>query len=892
VRRRSPHRAPHLRYGAAFLLTALAAASAAAAPAAKLTVVPWNEASVPFWFDAADSLARRAWPLDTPTDSLRTLSANWTTAEPEVDGSLDEWRLVRWNDLAGTASMVRGRYNGPDDFGLRFALQWTPNGLYFGARLRDDSTAVDPAPVHTMASITLALASQSPLVERYWMGGSRRFRVRTDGTVDGWTDLRNKRPEPFDAAVLVSARTHLETATAASTSHTIELFVPWSALYPALPGEPIGLLANVLVDDVDGDSDKLAAWSVIPGRSASRPAWAPLDFGAGPAPGTLLASLASFYPELACEWVVVPWRSTVLPAGTIEVSARGAWDLRPTRARFDGRGPAFFRVMPLPAADGVWPAARSATVIWRLPDNSQVRHWEVTLPVENAALAMARPRLPAVISAEFGNAADDAVRFDLAQRQRDAMGEWTARRHHATGILVWRNTMWARIDRSLAGAVPMKALREHQLPRDLVLQRGFRSALDGSVQPYALYVPPAAASSGDAAATPLPLLVVLHDIDTDEMATIESTSLVAQCRRRGWALLAPHGRGNAGYLGGGERDVLEAIADVRALLPVDGRRIYLTGLGMGGTGTWLLALRNPQLFAAACIVSGYGDLEQSGIFQLLRYQPAEHGWFDDHNPVRLLRPDPTTAFRIVHGEHDAVISPVHPRVMHARLEELGVAHAYRLDPRGDHGPRFFDDDLQASLDFLAAHARAADGVADAARMTVAGAPIADVFGRGPFAIVYGTGAAAPSGDAALQAAGTDRSVATHLADAWRARANGTAVVLPDTAVTAALRAGTNLVLVGTLATNAVLAQLGESSPVRWDQDTFTVGDKAYPASKYGIAFATLDPAHRDRTWVVVAGMQGQLDLLPNTLFGLGAGYAIVHPTRGLVEVGNFTPESK
>jgi S-formylglutathione hydrolase FrmB len=705
----SPRAVP--RHGAAFLLTALAAASAAAAPAAKLTVVPWNEASLPFWFDAADSLARRAWPLDTPTDSLRTLSASWTAPAPDVDGQLGEWRLVRWNDLAGAASLVRGRNNGPDDFGLHFALQWSAEGLWFGARLRDDSTAVDPAPLHAMAKVTLAIASRSPLVERYWLGGSRRFRVRTDGTVDAWTDLRNKRAEPFDATALgVRARTHLETATAAGASHTLELFVPWSALYPALPGEPIGLLANVLVDDVDGDTDKLAAWSVFPGRSAPRPGWTPLDFGAGPAPGTLLASLASFYPELACEWVVVPWRSAGLPAGTVEVSATGAWDLGATRARVDGRGPAFFRLTPLPSADGVWPGARTATVIWRLPDNARERRWQVTLPVENAALQMARPPLPAVMSAEFGNAADDAARFDLAQRQRDAMGEWSARRHHATGILAWRNAMWARIDQSLAAAVPKKALREHQLPRDLVLQRGFRSALDGSVQPYALYVPPAAAGPGDAAASPLPLLVVLHDIDTDEMATLESTSLVAQCRRRGWALLAPHGRGNAGYLGAGERDVLEAIASVRASLPVDGRRIYLTGLGMGGTGTWLLALRNPQLFAAACIVSGYGDLEQSGIFQLLRYQPAEHGWFDDHNPVRLLRPDPATAFRIVHGEHDAVISPVHPRIMHARLEELGVAHAYRLDPRGDHGPRFFDDDLQASLDFLAAHARPADGV--------------------------------------------------------------------------------------------------------------------------------------------------------------------------------------
>lgn len=41
-------------------------------------------------------------------------------------------------------------------------------------------------------------------------------------------------------------------------------------------------------------------------------------------------------------------------------------------------------------------------------------------------------------------------------------------------------------------------------------------------------------------------------------------------------------------------------------LPVDSSRIYLTGLSMGGTGTWLWALSNPERFAAIAPVCGCG----------------------------------------------------------------------------------------------------------------------------------------------------------------------------------------------------------------------------------------------------------------------------------------------
>ncbi len=45
--------------------------------------------------------------------------------------------------------------------------------------------------------------------------------------------------------------------------------------------------------------------------------------------------------------------------------------------------------------------------------------------------------------------------------------------------------------------------------------------------------------------------------------------------------------------------------------PIDKRRVYLTGLSMGGYGAWELAMRRPELFAALAPVCGGGDETQA-----------------------------------------------------------------------------------------------------------------------------------------------------------------------------------------------------------------------------------------------------------------------------------------
>jgi predicted peptidase len=55
------------------------------------------------------------------------------------------------------------------------------------------------------------------------------------------------------------------------------------------------------------------------------------------------------------------------------------------------------------------------------------------------------------------------------------------------------------------------------------------------------------------------------------------------------------------------RLVLELVEKLCDELPIDRKRIYLTGLSMGGYATWDLLCRRPDLFAAGLPVCGGGD---------------------------------------------------------------------------------------------------------------------------------------------------------------------------------------------------------------------------------------------------------------------------------------------
>ncbi|MFN9264020.1 MAG: hypothetical protein ACK6DY_11065 [Acidobacteriota bacterium] len=136
--------------------------------------------------------------------------------------------------------------------------------------------------------------------------------------------------------------------------------------------------------------------------------------------------------------------------------------------------------------------------------------------------------------------------------------------------------------------------------------RGYRSALDGSVQPYRVTVP----EEYDGM-RPLPLDVIAHGryVSRYEVDFIHAFAGRGADRPHlpGTIQIELHGRGNNAYHWPGEADVFEAMAAAAQAYKVDRTRVALRGFSMGGAGVWHLALHHPGEWAS--VEAGAGDNE-------------------------------------------------------------------------------------------------------------------------------------------------------------------------------------------------------------------------------------------------------------------------------------------
>ncbi len=149
--------------------------------------------------------------------------------------------------------------------------------------------------------------------------------------------------------------------------------------------------------------------------------------------------------------------------------------------------------------------------------------------------------------------------------------------------------------------------------------RGYRSKVDGSVQPYGLIVP----NSYDGS-KPVRLDVVLHGrgnelTEVSFIAAHESDKPVAQ----DYITLEVYGRGNNAYRWAGETDVFEAIDSVKARYKIDEQKIVLRGFSMGGAGAWHLGLHFPDKWAAVEAGAGFTETKKyAKLGPLVGYQEA------------------------------------------------------------------------------------------------------------------------------------------------------------------------------------------------------------------------------------------------------------------------------
>jgi len=140
-----------------------------------------------------------------------------------------------------------------------------------------------------------------------------------------------------------------------------------------------------------------------------------------------------------------------------------------------------------------------------------------------------------------------------------------------------------------------------------------------------------------------PLVVYLHGVhlrgdDNRKHLTGEAKSFAAERNytKRPCFVIAPQCPKGKSWSKATNQDVVALVKEASEHLPVDPKRIYLTGYSMGGFGTWDILAKEPGLFAAAVPIAGGGDPAKAGVFKHVPIW-AFHGEKDFIVPVRTTR---------------------------------------------------------------------------------------------------------------------------------------------------------------------------------------------------------------------------------------------------------------
>lgn len=136
--------------------------------------------------------------------------------------------------------------------------------------------------------------------------------------------------------------------------------------------------------------------------------------------------------------------------------------------------------------------------------------------------------------------------------------------------------------------------------------RGYISAVDGSVQPYALTLPEGV-DPQDGKRWPLHVKLHGRGGTLNEISFIAAHDNKPLPKDQNWIQLDVFGRVNNAYRWSGETDVFEAIDDVKRRFRIDYGRITLWGFSMGGAGAWHLGLHHPTQWSSVGPGAGFVD---------------------------------------------------------------------------------------------------------------------------------------------------------------------------------------------------------------------------------------------------------------------------------------------
>jgi pimeloyl-ACP methyl ester carboxylesterase len=182
-------------------------------------------------------------------------------------------------------------------------------------------------------------------------------------------------------------------------------------------------------------------------------------------------------------------------------------------------------------------------------------------------------------------------------------------------------------------------------------QWAYRSQIDDSLQPYSLYIPQSYDPKKQYG-----LVVFLHGYSGNDF---DGALHLAELAPDDLFIASAYGRGDMYYESLAEQDVLDVMDRVMSAYPIDPDKVYLTGISMGGLGTWKIGQLYPERFAAIAPFCGWtGDELLDNLGNL--------GTF------------------IVHGNQDTTVPVYMDRNAAAKLEKAGSPVIYTEIPGGSH----------------------------------------------------------------------------------------------------------------------------------------------------------------------------------------------------------------
>jgi hypothetical protein len=252
----------------------------------------------------------------------------------------------------------------------------------------------------------------------------------------------------------------------------------------------------------------------------------------------------------------------------------------------------------------------------------------------------------------------------------------------AKGISAVKNVLKTGLDRATA----MKSGRTPWTTQTGLVVRGYRSKIDGSVQPYGLVIPKDYSFAGDKK----------HRLDFwwhGRGATLSEVNFIQDRQRNpgdftppDTIVLHPYGRFCNANKFAGDIDSLECLEDVKKHYRIDENRIVARGFSMGGAACWQYAVHYPTLWCAANPGAGFSETPE--FLKVYQREKVEPTWYEQKLWHMYNASDyalnifnlPTVAYS---GEIDSQKQAAD--VMAREMKKVGLELTHIIGPKTGHG---------------------------------------------------------------------------------------------------------------------------------------------------------------------------------------------------------------